>query len=109
MVCLGDLADELGTTVESGRVALIADGPLGYPSLEAGLTVGGLTPPTMSRVSRATMLGVKSNSPQTNASTTRATSRSLTLCLGGMTDALRDNEVKRIAGWVSDYRTENRL
>ena len=24
---------------------------------------------------------------------------------GGMTDALRENEVKRIAGWVSDYMT----
>ena len=24
---------------------------------------------------------------------------------GGMTDALRENEVKRIAGWVSDYRS----
>ena len=36
--------------------------------------------------------------------TRRATSRRVTLCLGGMTDALRDSVAKRIAGWDSDYR-----
>ena len=45
------------------------------------------------------------NSPQTNAWHARATSRHATLCLGGMTDALRDSVAKRIAGWVSDYRS----
>ena len=36
--------------------------------------------------------------------TCRGPSRHVTLCLGDMTDALRESVAKRIAGWDSDYR-----
>ena len=72
-------------------MALIADGPQG--------------PVAIAGDNRQASAWGLSNSPQANASPTRAPSRSVMQCLGGMTDALRENEVKRIAGWVSDYMT----
>ena len=103
MVCLG---------IQTRRAQRVAEGPLRLALIAVAATrvrhavvaLRRLLEHVRDQRAQALRNATASAGTPNKCVTCRGPSRHVTLCLGDMTDALRESVAKRIAGWDSDYR-----
>ena len=103
MVCLG---------IQTRRAQRVAEGPLRLALIAVAATrvrhavvaLRRLLEHVRDQRAQALRNATASAGTPNKCVTCRGPSRHVTLCLGDMTDALRESGAKRIAGWDSDYR-----
>ena len=103
MVCLG---------IQTRRAQRVAEGPLRLALIavaalrvrHAVVALRRLLEHVRDQRAQALRNATASAGTPNKCVTCRGPSRHVTLCLGDMTDALRESVAKRIAGWDSDYR-----
>ena len=103
MVCLG---------IQTRRAQRVAEGPLRLALIAVAATrvrhavvaLRRLLEHVRDQRAQALRNATASAGTPNKCVTCRGPSRHVTLCLGDMTDALRESGAKRIAGWGSDYR-----